>query len=212
MPEGIRGALNPIKRALLGPPPPPTREGVVSPGFIPSASRCYWLNLGLSVSGIRLNIAGREPEGILQPREVAAFSEELSRELLAVLDPDSGRPLVERLRWTRDLFAGEQVDRLPDLIIDWDLIPPVGSETVGTGRGAVRRAQSARIGTVERTNRYCRSGEHRNEGMFIAHGERIPAATLGRVISNLDLAPTFAHLLGTAMNDVDGRLIPELAG
>jgi predicted AlkP superfamily phosphohydrolase/phosphomutase len=210
MPEGVRGALTPLKHAVLGPPPPPTLPGVVRPGFIPSASRCYWINLGLSVSGIRLNIAGREPDGVLQPRDVEAFSEELSRELLALLDPETGRPLVERLRWTRDLFAGDQVDRLPDLVVDWDLVPPVGSETIGTGAGAVRRATSPRIGTLVRTNRYCRSGEHRNEGMFIAHGEGIRAATIGRVISNMDLAPTFARLLGTDMTDVDGRPIPEL--
>jgi arylsulfatase A-like enzyme len=46
--------------------------------------------------------------------------------------------------------------------------------------------------------------------MFIAHGEGIRAATIGRVISNMDLAPTFARLLGTDMTDVDGRPIPEL--
>jgi hypothetical protein len=65
---------------------------------------------------------------------------------------------------------------------------------------------------LEETNSYCRSGEHRIEGMLVARGPGIPAGDPGRVLSTLDLAPTFAAMLGCTMPSAGGRLIPELLG
>lgn len=48
------------------------------------------------------------------------------------------------------------------------------------------------------------------DGIFIASGRGIkPGVRLERM-SNLDVAPTAAHLLGIGMPDVDGRILQEI--
>jgi hypothetical protein len=46
--------------------------------------------------------------------------------------------------------------------------------------------------------------------MFIAAGGGIPHGTLTQSVSILDFAPTLSTMLGVALPDVDGRVIPEL--
>ena len=66
-----------------------------------------------------------------------------------------------------------------------------------------------RAGVIEKQNRNCRSGEHRNEGMFIARGPGIVPGTLARTVSTMDYAPTIAKILGLEMES-DGRVIDEI--
>ncbi len=210
LPEGVRDTLAPLKRAVLGPPPPRIESGTTPPAFVPAATRCYPIMLGQAVSGIRLNVAGRDPLGMLHPDEVPACGAALTAELMALRDPGTGQPLTAAVRWTRDLYQGEAIPELPDLIVDWDLTRRIGSAGVGTGAGSLLRATSPRIGTVELENRNCRSGEHRNEGLFVARGPGIQPGRLDRTVTTMDYAPTFARMLGLEMES-DGRVIDELA-
>ena len=209
LPEGVRDALAPLKRAVLGPPRPPDRPGVARAQYIPGDSRCFWLNLGNSVSGIRLNIVGREKTGVLPPGEAEAFLAMLTEELLALRYEDDGGPVVESVRRSREITSGPETEWLPDLVIDWDLSRHLGSAEVGTGEGGLIRVRSPRAGLVEKQNRNCRSGEHRNEGLFIARGPGIVPGELSRTVSTMDYAPTLAAMLGCAM-ETDGSPIQEL--
>jgi predicted AlkP superfamily phosphohydrolase/phosphomutase len=83
------------------------------------ASRCFTVPTGLAVAGIRLNLVGREPEGILRRGSDAdAFCEWLSGELLAIVDERTGTPLVAAIRRTEDIYAGPRLDALPDLLVE----------------------------------------------------------------------------------------------
>ena len=208
IPEGMRSALAPLKRAVMGPPPPLNKPGVLRPQYIPASSRCFWLNLGTSVSGIRFNIRGREQEGILTPEEVEAFTAMLTEELLALRYEDGGA-VVESVRRGRDLYPGPEAEWLPDLVVDWDLSRPLGSAEVGTGQGGLIRVRSPRVGLIEKQNRNGRSGEHRNEGLFVARGPGLRPGTIDRTVSTMDYAPTIARMLGCEM-ETDGTIIAEI--
>jgi predicted AlkP superfamily phosphohydrolase/phosphomutase len=145
LPEGVRNALTPLKRMVLGPPPPPVRPGVARAQFIPEASRCFWLNLGTSVSGVRLNVIGRERNGVLRPEEAGSFAATLTEELLALRNVDTGGPIVQSVRRGAELYPGSMAHLLPDLVIDWDLSHHLGSAEVGTGKGGVLRISSPRV-------------------------------------------------------------------
>ena len=209
LPENVRNAFTPLKRAVMGPPPPLNKPGVIHPQFIPGSSRCYWLNLGHSVSGIRLNIRGREQGGVLPPEEAEPLAAMLTEELLALRYEEDGRAVVESVRRARDLYPGPEAEWLPDVLVDWDLSRPFGSAEVGTGLGGLIRVRSPRAGLIEKQNRNCRSGEHRNEGLFIARGPGIASGTLDRTVSTMDYAPTLARMLGCEMES-DGMLIDEI--
>ena len=181
--------------------PPHARDG-----------RCFPLYNGLAVGGIRLNLAGREPAGLLPPGSEREFCESLTHDLLEIVDADSGHPVVERVTRTADLFRGEYLHHLPDLLVAWSDARPLGSMTTGNGRGAHVRLSSRRIGTVQGSNWYCRSGDHRREGLFVAVGSSLAPARMPRTVSITDFAPTFARLLGVELPDTDGQPIAQLLG
>lgn len=173
------------------------------------ASRCFPLMNGLAVSGIRVNLRGREPNGVVGPgAELEAFETALAADLLAITDERTGGPLVRRVLRTRDLYSGEHLDILPDLLVEWDPTAPTGNSQLRGGAGAVVRARSPKIGGVEGTNRYGRTGEHRKEGIFVAAGPGIAPGTLPETLSTMDLGPTLAALVGVRLEGVDGVAVP----
>jgi predicted AlkP superfamily phosphohydrolase/phosphomutase len=205
LPTAVRAALRPHLRRESQTDPLPTI------GVDPERSRCFAVGNGLATSGIRLNRIGREPRGILAPgAETDAFCAQLTGELLEIVREDTGRPLVARVLRTSELYAGDRLDDLPDLLVDWDDSTPTGSSELNGGAGSVIRASSPRIGVVEGTNHYTRTGEHRIEGFFVAAGPGIAPGRLERPVSVLDFAPTFARLLGVDLPGGDGLPVMEL--
>jgi len=59
-------------------------------------------------------------------------------------------------------------------------------------------------------NEFGRTGEHRRDGMFIAVGDHIHPQRLDRIVSTLDLAPTFCGLLDVSMPGAEGVAIAEV--
>jgi predicted AlkP superfamily phosphohydrolase/phosphomutase len=203
LPSSVRHRLDPLRE----------RRGGGSPtiGVDPASSYCFPLNNGLAVGGIRLNLMGREPAGIVAPgAPAAAFCQELAENLLAIVDERTNKPLIRRVLLTAELYAGDRLDHLPDLLVEWNDAIPTGSTSIGQGDNAIVRARAPKIGRVEGANHYGRTGEHRPQGLFIAAGPGIRGGVLDRAVSIFDFAPTFGKLLGVDLQDGDGRAIEEL--
>jgi predicted AlkP superfamily phosphohydrolase/phosphomutase len=151
--------------------------------------------------GVRINMAGREPRGRVQPgQELEDLIAWIERELLALTDANHpGRRVVRKVLRTRDLYSGDLRDGLPDLLIDWDRSAPISA------------VASDRIGVVRREYDGVRSGDHRPTGMVLAKGPGIQGGRLQHSARMVDLAPTLAALVGVPLPDVDGVPIPGLA-
>ncbi|HEX9669930.1 MAG TPA: alkaline phosphatase family protein [Thermoanaerobaculia bacterium] len=164
------------------------------------AARRYFHHLNNHVeSGIRINLAGREPQGLVEPgRDYARTCARLTRRLLALRDAETGEPMVRDVLRTRDLYAGERLDHLPDLAVRW------------RRSRQVEALHSPHAGTVRGTYRGPRSGDHTPEGLLLVTGPAVPAGRLDRTVSVMDLAPTLAALLGVELDGVDGRPIAEV--
>ena len=173
-------------------------------------SEVFLMDSGFPASGLRLNLVGREPRGLIRPEHADAYCRRLTADLLALVYDDTGEPAIRRVRRTKDRFRGEYLDLLPDLLVEWDDTRYLGSATCGNPRGSHVRLRSPRIGVVEGTNTYVRTGDHRREGLFMALGPGIRPGKLLRTVSIMDFAPTFCALLDVPMPDVDGRVIAEL--
>jgi predicted AlkP superfamily phosphohydrolase/phosphomutase len=207
-PEWMRAMAGPLRRVMSVSAADSSPAGI---GVDPDRSFCFPLANGLPVSGIRLNLAGREPRGTLAPGEQAdRFIEQLEKDLLAIIDDASGVPLVTRVMRTRDLYQGEQLDALPDLLVEWNDGVANGSTALAGGAGARVSARSDRIGTITGANDYGRSGEHRPGGWLIAAGPGVEHGRLDRAPSLLDLAPTFARILGIELPGAEGMPIHEI--
>jgi predicted AlkP superfamily phosphohydrolase/phosphomutase len=146
-------------------------------------------------AGIRLNLAGREPAGILQPgQEAEEYVVQLIADLHELVEPASGRPLVKEVLHSADVFPGEHASLLPDLFVRWHRDTPI------TG------ASSPKIGTiVEEDTSTRRTGDHRAGGLFLLRGPDIDAGVQLTPAADEDFAPSIAALLGIELPDVDGR-------
>lgn len=228
--RGARRVASTVWRRLPDTARAPIRRlvtGVRSPrGARPSAERsrtvprlavdaanslCFPVRNGSAVSGIRLNLAGREPAGRLEPgAEAEAFCSRLRADLLGIVDERTGGPLIQRVVRTSELYEGPHLDLLPDLLVEWSDEVPTGSTIVGDGAAARVRVRSPVFGSLDGRNDYCRTGDHRPGGWFVAAGEGIARARLEREVSVLDIAPTIAAFLGAEMPEADGSPVPEL--
>ena len=120
------------------------------------------------------------------------------KELQNLRDPLSGRPIVDSVIRTRDLFPGAASANLPDLLVVWRRDFPISG------------AQSPRIGTIMKSRDCRRPGNHVPGGFFFAKGFTHGQGELQERGSIMDLAPTIAALLGVRLDGVEGKLIPGL--
>lgn len=132
---------------------------------------------------IRINLQGREPEGIVNPSEYEALCDELSQYLYRLKDARTGNPMVKKVVRTRQ-HATDCDPKLPDadLVVIWQ-------EEHATD--VVDSPELGRIGPVP----YFRTGSHRSKGFLIAQGPGITPGSSLPVGHALDLAPTILKLM-----------------
>jgi predicted AlkP superfamily phosphohydrolase/phosphomutase len=182
VPERLRGAL----AARL---PQPVQERRLSERFRTGTDwgrTVAFAIPGLHAGFIRVNLAGREPEGTVEPgagyRELV---QEIEGELSRLVDPVAGRPAVRRVYRTADLGGGTPPEHLPDLVVEWQSAPHFLERLVHP-RGEIRQGMP----------RYCPDSYHSLEGLFAAAGPSVGLRGDLGAIDVLDVAPTCLGLLG----------------
>ncbi|HJQ85454.1 MAG TPA: hypothetical protein VKA21_15310, partial [Candidatus Binatia bacterium] len=127
---------------------------------------------------IRLNVAGREREGLL-PRDDglhARYVDWLRDALLELRTPDSGRPLVDAVELVQELFPGARSAYLPDVAVRWSDMPPV------------LEATSSRLGTIRARFGTGRPGNHCGAAFAAVMGREEHAAAFAGVTHTAELA------------------------
>ncbi|MBV9310704.1 MAG: hypothetical protein JOZ73_07725, partial [Solirubrobacterales bacterium] len=151
------------------------------------------------VGGVRINLRGREPEGIVDPgQEFDRLCEQLRADLLGMVNVTTGAPVLREVTRTDRYYARSSDDALPDLFLEWNHDHPI--ETVW----------SPRFGTIHGKYVHWRTGDHRPGGMLLA---RAPDIKPGAQLSTLaieDLAPSIAQRVGVTLDAVDGAPAPWL--
>lgn len=155
---------------------------------------------------VRVNLRGREPQGIVPPEEYPALCAEIANGFLSFRDAASGRPIVRRVHQMDELAARDAParHRLPDLIVEWADVPPgaapvIRSQTLGELRWSSPRLTSGR------------AGNHEPDGWFVARGPGIGAGSTAAAHPIVDLVPTVYRWLGLEPDQAfAGRPIPEL--
>jgi len=150
---------------------------------------------------VRLNLRGRERDGIVDPADADALMDELAAGIASFRELD-GSPAVRSVEKVRDLFGtGDRAHQLPDLIVKW----------VDTPATRLEGLRSERFGTVRRHGVGSgRSGNH-TEGdawaLVVPGSSR--HASLDRRPRLEDVAATAAHLAGDDVADLAGTPLLE---
>ena len=78
-------------------------------------TQAYFINTGHSY-GIKINLMGREPEGIVQPEEYQEVRHRIIEELNLTVDEPEGRRVFERVFRREDIYWGPYTKEAPDII------------------------------------------------------------------------------------------------
>lgn len=73
--------------------------------------------IGTVFGTIQLNLIGREVEGTVPKQEAEALKVEIIQKLANVKDPISGEAFIKRVCRKEEIFNGQAINKLPDLVI-----------------------------------------------------------------------------------------------
>jgi predicted AlkP superfamily phosphohydrolase/phosphomutase len=172
--------------------------------------------------GIYLNVAGREPLGIVDPQHARDTVLRVRAALLGTLDPWTGRPVFRDVIPRDALFEGPFLDRAPDLLLDlhldgdysYNLMPSVRAPSepglVDVGNSSPSAA-FRKLAEHEKVGKKGRSlpGSHRPHGFMALCGPSI--RPVGRIDSHIaDLTATLLCRLGVSVPSAfKGRVLWE---
>jgi predicted AlkP superfamily phosphohydrolase/phosphomutase len=140
-------------------------------------SRAFAVPSNNMTGAIRINLKGREPEGLVEPGvEYEALRQELIDALLALENPETGRSAVQWVARVEDLYQGTRLRDMPDLLVEWDHSAPINMLC------------SPRIGRVSQAFGGDRTGDHWQNGLLIGRGFR--SGEIAEKICTEDIAPT----------------------
>lgn len=77
------------------------------------------LAYGIGFNGLYLNRAGREGEGIVEPGKAGEITGRLARELEALTDPETGKRPVAKVYSRNEVYSGDQVEDMPELLVGY---------------------------------------------------------------------------------------------
>jgi predicted AlkP superfamily phosphohydrolase/phosphomutase len=149
---------------------------------------------------IRLNLRGRERDGIVEPAEADTLLGTIATGLATFHNTD-GTPVVRKVLRTSELgFQGPCADRLPDLIVHWSdqVVPPLSKVSSPLFGGV----SSPGWGTG-------RTGCHTGDAwaLIIPGLSKLTAPTKPPHI--IDIAPTVCAVLGVDTNGLTGQPLLE---
>lgn len=73
--------------------------------------------IGTVYGTVQLNLIGREPEGTVPQKEASDLKEEIIQKLKNVRDPILGEPFISSIFKKEEIYNGQAMDKIPDLII-----------------------------------------------------------------------------------------------
>lgn len=150
------------------------------------------------VGQIYLNVAGREPYGIVTDATYGRHRQEVIDALQELRD-ENGRPLVSKLMLREETYRGPYAEIGPDIHLVLDDYNMIAFPMFATNNQVI--ADQIRGD----------SGCHRREGIFIAQGPQVQANSQLDEVSILDLAPTMMALLNQPVPQImDGRVLQEI--
>jgi predicted AlkP superfamily phosphohydrolase/phosphomutase len=176
LPESVRQALLPFHRAALGESAPLDWR----------KTRVYAMP-AVGNSHLRINLAGREPLGLVTPgAQFHSVLAETAAQLQALINPATGEAAVEELYFPSTQFQGPRSSELPDIAIVWNPKSPINA------------LSSQALGTISGRSTEGRTGNHRPDGFALFSG---PSYSACSCIANGDprqIAPAILHHFGIA--------------
>jgi predicted AlkP superfamily phosphohydrolase/phosphomutase len=150
---------------------------------------------------IRLNLRGRERDGIVEPAEADALLDRIATGLQTFRDID-GRPVIQKIFRTTELgFHGSCAVRLPDLIVQWS--DRVVTPLAGVGSSRFGEVAAPGWGTG-------RTGCHTGDAWALVVPASSELCKPTRRPHIVDIVPTVCAALGLDRDGLGGQPLLQL--
>ena len=145
--------------------------------------------------GVSINVAGRDPDGIVDPGDFEATRARVMEALDAFIDPVSGKKPINRVLRREDVFTGRHAETAPDILLE-----PAPLYSLTHAKSMVEDADWL-------------SGDHRMDGVIAARGPRVGPDAFAEPALLVDMAPTILAALGVpASVKHDGQVLSSVVG
>jgi len=176
---------------------------VTSGGIDFSRTRAYPTE---GAEAIFVNLAGRQPRGIVRPgQEYESVREEVIRLFSEVTDPDTGEPLFSGVYRREDVWHGPCLQNMPDVVLeqrDWAYDTKVTSAAYGEAVFCPLRG----VGKPGLHD----TGRHHRTGLLMAMGPHVRKVEIEQA-EMADVPATILALLRCPIpDDFDGRVLTEI--
>ena len=143
--------------------------------------------------GVFVNLAGREPHGVVSRAELESFKDELTSRWLDLRAPD-GKPVTDRVWRAEEVFDGDAQQGAPDLL------PVLRDHRFELDDELFHRRPFEDLSHLPR-------GVHHPDGIGIVRGPAVdPAASLDGSV--MDVTPSALHLAGLKVPEgLDGSVL-----
>ncbi|MCX6639836.1 MAG: alkaline phosphatase family protein [bacterium] len=147
--------------------------------------------------GIFINIK-RDGIGVVSPgAEYDQLRDEIRVKLEKLVDPQTGKPVVDRVYFREEIYKGEQTQFAPDILFKAQNYGCLGRQLIGPRKNLQTSANTP-------------NGFHRPEGIFMALGPQFKAGVEIKGAEIQDIAPTILNLTGQAIpDDMDGKVLKD---
>ena len=143
--------------------------------------------------GVSINLAGREPDGIVDPADFERVRDQVMDALASFTDPVTGRNPVKAIYRREEIFKGKHADTAPDILME-----PAEQYSLTHAKSAIEKADWI-------------SGDHRIDGVIVAAGPAVRPFESQALL--VDMAPTILAALGApASIEHTGRVLHEVVG
>lgn len=144
--------------------------------------------------GIRINLKGRDPAGVVEPQDYEKLRNELIREIRKIKEPKTNRRIFSTILKKEEVI-GKTSKKDSFGACDIYMLP------VNMDYGVISFGRSNKIYKKKR------GGFHRKEGVFFAVGNQFKKGFDAGKISILDVAPNILHAGGYPVpKDIDGKV------
>jgi predicted AlkP superfamily phosphohydrolase/phosphomutase len=164
-------------------------------------ARAFAVTNSNAALGIRVNLAGREPAGLVALADYDLYLDALQEALMTARRPEDGSPaFCEAVRTTRVYGIAPQRNCLPDLMLSWDRSRSfTGLEVPGIAR-------------VFGKPKSVRTGDHREGGVAVFVGAGWHHAAIPNRIGNAAIAHHILTMFGVEKKEASSLHAPTDAG
>lgn len=155
---------------------------------------------------LRLNIKGREGEGIVDAKDAPALMNELREKLYAMRDSETGEKIVRDVFFQAEIYKGPNVGPAEDILVRWREDMVIHGVKMPEGYEMPTEELSVMPGEDPKVI----SGDHQIHGVFVGYGKAFANAGETQGMRLLDITPTILHLSGVEIPScMDGRVLTQ---